>query len=289
MRSEAEMFDLIMSTARQDERVRAVMLNGSRANPNAPRDFFQDYDIVYFVTGLDSFLQDPHWIDRFGERMILQLPDEMGDPPAGDGPGYAYLIQFMDGNRIDMTLFPVARLDRLEEDSQTILLLDKDGLFEPFPPASDRGTLPKPPTARQFADCCNEFWWVSPYAAKGLWRRELPYAKTFQDNYLRHELMKMLNWAVGVQTGFSVNPGKLGKYLERCLPPEWWQLLLATYSDADYERTWEALLAMGALFRMAARQVGERFGYTYPQGDDDRVSAHLRHVRALPRDAMEMY
>ena len=50
MRSEQEMFDLILNTAKEDERIRAVMMNGSRANPNAPRDCFQDYDIVYFVT-----------------------------------------------------------------------------------------------------------------------------------------------------------------------------------------------------------------------------------------------
>ncbi len=54
MRSEQEMLDLILDTARKDERIRAVMMNGSRANPNAPRDFFQDFDIVYFVTEVDS-------------------------------------------------------------------------------------------------------------------------------------------------------------------------------------------------------------------------------------------
>ena len=93
MRSEAEMMDLILGTAREDERIRAVMLNGSRANPNAPRDFFQDFDIVYFVTGLDSFRQDSYWIARFGEMMILQLPDEMTDPRPDNPISFAYLMQ----------------------------------------------------------------------------------------------------------------------------------------------------------------------------------------------------
>ena len=47
MRSEQEMLELIVNTARHDDRIRAVIMNGSRANPNAPRDFFQDFDIVY--------------------------------------------------------------------------------------------------------------------------------------------------------------------------------------------------------------------------------------------------
>ena len=46
---------------------------------------------------------------------------------------------------------------------------------------------------------------------------------------------------------------------------------------------------MCVLFRMAAQEVAAHFGYTYPQGDDDRVSAHLRHVRRLPRTAAIMY
>ena len=46
MRSEQEMRDLIINTAREDERVRAVIMNGSRTNPNAPVDIFQDFDIA---------------------------------------------------------------------------------------------------------------------------------------------------------------------------------------------------------------------------------------------------
>src|SRR5512140_1551248 len=101
MRSESEMLDLILETARQDERIRAVILNGSRANPHAPRDIFQDFDIVYLVTGVAPFRNNLPWLERFGELMILQLPDEMQDPPPPDNGSAAYLMQFMDGNRID--------------------------------------------------------------------------------------------------------------------------------------------------------------------------------------------
>lgn len=48
MRIEKEMFDLILGVAQKDERIRAVYMNGSRTNSNAPKDIFQDYDIVYF-------------------------------------------------------------------------------------------------------------------------------------------------------------------------------------------------------------------------------------------------
>jgi aminoglycoside 6-adenylyltransferase len=290
MRSEREMLDLIINTAREDERVRAVVMNGSRANPNAPKDFFQDYDVVYLVTEKESFLADPSWIKVFGELMILQLPDEMSDPPPeGRGLYYGYLMQFADGNRIDLSLFPLDKLDQLEEDSLTLTLLDKDGVLPDFPPPNDSGYLPEPPTAKAFSDCTNEFWWVSPYVAKGLWRHEIIYARHVLDHYVREQLDKMLLWYVGVRTQFHQSPGKSGKYLEKFLEPDLWQLLLSTYADADYQHTWDALLAMGELFRRIAIPVAEHFEFTYPQGDDARVSAHLHHIRQLPLDAKEMY
>jgi len=289
MRNEREMLDLIINTARNDDRVRAVIMNGSRVNPNATKDFFQDYDVVYVVTEKESFLADPAWIKVFGELMILQLPDEMSDPPPEGKDSYGYLMQFADGNRIDLSLFPVNKLDQLEEDSLTLTLLDKDGILPLFDPPNESGSLPKPPSAKAFFDCTNEFWWVSPYVAKGLWRHEIAYAKQMLDLYVREQLMKMLDWYVGMRTGFQKSTGKMGKYIEKYLEPELWQLLLRTYSDADYEHTWDALLMMGDLFQRIAIPVAEHFGFTYPYGDDERVSAHLRHVRDLPRDAKEMY
>ena len=289
MRSEQEMLDLIRSVALNDDRVRAVIMNGSRANPNAPKDIFQDYDVIYVVTEKESFLADPNWIRVFGELMILQLPDEMVDPPGEGMDHYAYLMQFVDGNRIDLSLYPVDKLDQLEDDSLTLVLLDKDGILPAYAPPNDSGYLPKPPTAKAFFDCTNEFWWVCPYVAKGLWRREIVYAKHVLDNYVREQLDKMLAWYVGQCNDFAKSPGKLGKYLEQCLDPQLWQLLLCTYSDAGYEHTWDALMAMGELFRRIATQVADHFGFTYPHGDDQRVTAHLEHVRNLPQDAKEMY
>jgi aminoglycoside 6-adenylyltransferase len=289
MRSEQEMLDLILSTARQDERIRAVIMNGSRLNPNAPRDPFQDFDIVYFVTEMAPFVRNREWIKRFGELMILQMPEDMQDPPPSEDGGFGYLMQFTDGNRIDLGIYPLEKLHEHLDDSQSVLLLDKDGIIPPFPPASDKDYLPKPPTAKTFADCCNEFWWVSPYVAKGLWREELTYAKSMLDGAVREQLMKMLTWQIGVKTQFSVSPGKLGKYFQQYLEPELWELLLRTYADASYEHTWEALFTMGDLFRITALGVAEHFGFEYNHGEDERVSAHLRHVRSLPRDAQEMY
>jgi aminoglycoside 6-adenylyltransferase len=289
MRSEQEMLELIVDTAKGDERIRVVIMNGSRANPNAPRDVFQDFDVVYVVTDVAPFRDNHEWIKRFGEIMIMQMPEDMEDPPPSNDGSFVYLVQFTDGNRIDLGIYPLAKLDEIGRDSLSVLLLDKDGIIEPFAPPSESDYVPSPPTAKAFSDCCNEFWWVCTYVAKGLWREEIIYAKHMLDQVVREQLTKMLTWYIGVGTQFSRNPGKLGKYFQRYLEPELWHMLQRTYADAGYDNTWEALFTMCHLFRRVALPIAERFGFDYPHGDDERVSAHLEHVRFLPKNAKEMY
>ena len=137
MRSEQEILELIVNTAKNDERIRAVIMNGSRANPNTPRDPFQDFDIVYVVTDIAPFKYNYEWIKRFGELMIMQMPEDMQDPPPSNDGSFVYLMQFADGNRIDLGIYPLEKLNALEKDSLSLLLLDKDGIIEPFAPGYD--------------------------------------------------------------------------------------------------------------------------------------------------------
>lgn len=55
MRTKDEMMKLLVNTAAQDERIRAAYLEGSRVNPDVPKDMFQDYDVVYVVKETASF------------------------------------------------------------------------------------------------------------------------------------------------------------------------------------------------------------------------------------------
>ena len=95
MRTETEMFDVILQTAKVLQ-VDAVAMSGSRTNPKAPKDEFQDYDVVYIMEDLDGLIADLAWLDRFGKRLIEQynvLEHRR-----------LYLMLFEDGNRIDLTL-----------------------------------------------------------------------------------------------------------------------------------------------------------------------------------------
>ncbi len=276
-RSEEEMMRLILSVAEEDARIRAVWMNGSRANPAAPKDQYQDFDIVYAVRDMQSFLGDPHWIDRFGERIMMQTRSDQLDsvPPYTDW--YIYLCQFIDGNRIDLTLVPAERAaEAVLSDRMCRVLLDKDGVLPEIPEADESGYWVKKPEEREYLCTCNEFWWVSTYVVKGIWRQEMPYAHGMMNEVVRPMLQRMVEWKIGAEHGFAVNPGKMGKYIERYLYSDQWKLFAASFSGGNYDDMLRGLLSMCELFRLCAKEVGKVLGYPYPEEDDRRVSAYLR-------------
>jgi aminoglycoside 6-adenylyltransferase len=276
-RTEKEMIELIQGVAEKDERIRAVWMNGSRANPKAHRDHYQDYDIVYAVREMDSFLQDPGWVDVFGERVIMQTRDlQFGSaPPFIDW--YIYLMQLTDGNRIDLTLLPVERMqERLRDDTMCVLLMDKDSLAPPLPPQSDEQYWVRRPTEREFDCCCNEFWWVATYVVKGVWRQEMPYAHGIMESALRPQLIDMVRWKIGLDYNFQIDLGKHGRFIERYLYSDDWQLFASSYAGGSYDNIMGALDCACKLFRKCGREVGRALGYGYPEEDDKRVTAYLR-------------
>lgn len=288
MRTEQEMYQLILEVARKDERVRLVGLNGSRANTRIPKDMFQDYDIVYTVTDMKSFIVDEHWINVFGKRIMMQKPDSMKLFPSRVEGWFTYLMLFEDGNRIDLTLVPLEDLDHyLHRSRLTVILLDKDSRAAGYPEASDEDYHVKRPSGEFYLDCCNEFWWVATYVAKGLCRDELIYAAEHMANCVRRQLLAMLCWKVGIDTDFSLSVGKLGKYLKQFLSGTEWMTLQMTYRLDTVGNGWEALEAAMKLFRQTSIYVGEKLGYEYPQYDN-KVSAYIAKLHHKYGDAGDL-
>ncbi len=277
MRTEKEMFDLILDKAKSDPRIRAVYMNGSRTNPHAPKDIYQDYDIVYVVDDFESFTSGNSWIDLFGERLILQMPEAMRYP-IGAGH-FNWMMLFTDGNRLDLTLIPTNRLDLIGTDSLTIPLLDKDGILPTFPEATDTDYVVKFPSELFYYSCCNNFWWCLQNVAKGIARDELPYAMLMYHNIVREELHSMIEWYIGTTTDFKVSTGKMGKYFKKYLPVDLYDQYQSTYSDADYNNLWNAVFNTCNMFGNLAQQVAAFCGYTYNKQEEENMINYLNNVK----------
>jgi aminoglycoside 6-adenylyltransferase len=291
-RSTQQMMDLILGVAHKDSRILAVLQDGSRSNPNVTIDIFQDFDIIYVVEDLEPFLQDHSWVDAFGERMIRQLPEDMElYPPSPElADAFSYLMLFTDGNRIDLVLVPLNRLDHFINDSLCKVLLDKNGVFEnPLPAASDASYRTQKPSVRSFTDCCNEFWFTGGSLGKALWRGQEIFAQQLLSEVIRGSLLQMLDWYIGCRHDFNVNPGKWGKFYRRYLESELYEKLVATYPLASQPQIWDSMFASIDLFRYSAKFVASELGYEYPADWDYHLTAYLQHIRELRADAQRIY
>ena len=167
MRTESEMLDLILQTAKT-LKVEAVALSGSRTNDQAPKDDFQDYDIVYLVDNLENLISDLSWLEQFGNRLIEQH-NVLGNRRL-------YLMLFEDGNRIDLTLCPKEHIQEwVDSEAGFRVLKDDKGLFVPHSPSPERFWT-SPASETDFEKSYNEFWWVSAYVVKGICRKQIIYS-----------------------------------------------------------------------------------------------------------------
>ena len=167
MRTEPEMFDVILQTA-ETLKVEAVALSGSRTNQKVQTDEFQDYDLVYVVDDIDNPTNDLSWLDQFGKRVIEQ--------EVTLGHRRLYLMLFEDGKSIDLTLCPKEHINEwVASEADYTVLVDEKDLFESYSPSPQRFWT-SPASETDFEKTCNEFWWVSAYVVKGIYRKQVIYA-----------------------------------------------------------------------------------------------------------------
>lgn len=286
MRTEQEMLHLIITTANEDARIRAVYMNGSRVNTNAPKDIFQDYDIVYVVTETLSFRKDRHWIDRFGERLYMQYPEDNSVYENDVVNCYGWLIQLCDGNRLDLHVQTIPYSQTaITKDTLCRILLDKDHCLPAIPAASDKTYWVQKPSQEDFHFVCNEFWWCLNNVAKGLWRGEIPYVQDTLNLYLRPQLLTLLSWKAGYLTNFTCSIGKSGKYLYRFLSEDEWNAYLQTYAGGQLDEIWDKTLLMCRHFHQSAQELSGILEFEYDRKEADASMNFLKHVKNLPRDA----
>ena len=252
-RNEAQILRLILQIT-ETLQVEAVAMSGSRTDTKAPKDEFQDYDVVYVVDDLDNLTSDLSWLDQFGNRLIEQY-NVLGNRRL-------YLMLFEDGNRIDLTLCPKNHIQEwVDSEADYTVLKDEKGLFDSYTTSPQRYWT-SPASQTYFEKACNEFWWVSAYVVKGICRNQLIYATDHLYGICQQELLKVLSWQVASDKG-TVDVGKNYKYLFDYLPPEKEKGFSALLDFSSKEKITQSLFATMQLFHQEAQSLAHKMGFDY--------------------------
>ncbi len=280
MRTENEMIELIMKKAESDERIRAVTLNGSRAGKDALVDQYSDFDIAYFVTDVREFTKDKDWISYFGDILIVQHSMDWYSHPYDytSRDTFLYLIQFEDGNRIDLSIVDISKLKEEKENKEPKkILMNKDNFKELIESDDESEFYITKPSEMEFNNTCNEFRWLSIYITKGLCRKELYYAKYAYDVLNVEMFMKMLNWKVAIDNDFSITTGSHSRYLKKYLSDLEMKRLHSMFPDANYENIWDKLFKMYDYFHELEIKLSNYFKYEINIDETNRVRRYIKN------------
>ena len=261
MRTDQEILELILETAKKLQ-VDAVALSGSRTDTKAPKDEFQDYDVVYVVDDLDNLTNDLSWLDQFGKRIIEQhnVLDHR----------HLYLMLFEDGNRIDLTLCPKEYIQEwVSSEADYTVLVDEKGLFESYSPSPQRFWT-SPASETDYEKTCNEFWWVSAYVVKGICRKQVIYSTNHLYGICQQELLKILAWQVTSDRG-TVDIGKNYKYLFNYLPIDKEKEFSALLDFSSLDKITQSLFATMQLFHQEAQSLAQKMGFKYEKEVADKM------------------
>lgn len=274
--------------AATQEDLRAAFIIGSRARGDHPADRWSDLDLITFVTDIQRYLTTDEWLHALSKPMLSFVES------TADGRSQERRVLFGNGLDVDFALLPAAFLDSLGQGEippdlishlqrGLRIVVDKDGLLAqmqrkvlelPTPPP------PAPPTAEEFANLVNDFWYHTVWTAKHLRRGELWWAKSGCDGYLKQLLQRMMEWHARTTQGAEHDTWFRGRFLEEWVDPQARAALSHLFAHYDKDDIWRALSATMAIFRLLASECAQKLGYPYPSEGDTFASELVRQLDA---------
>lgn len=176
--------------------------------------------------------------------MIMTEPD--GEGQAGpltypNKEGYTYLVQYEDGNRLDLQIMDISLLKNyLIEDSLTKIVLDKKGIIESEIIPNSRDYYLNRPNQIEVENSVKEFYWQFNNVLKANLRSQFLYSQEIL-NLVRNELILLISWNIGFEYGFERNLGKANNKILDFIDMEDARLLKESYNTSSKQKIFSAL------------------------------------------------
>jgi aminoglycoside 6-adenylyltransferase len=198
-------------------------------------------------------------------------------------------VLYEGGEDVDLPLFPVSALERLEESENAAhllargfrVLVDEIGLADRLERAAANAALARPPTREELLQLASDFWYHALWAGKKLRRGEVFTAKDCLDGYLKWRLVTLLGWHARALHP-DVDTWHDGRFVERWADPGALAALERAYAYYDVRDVARALWETIDLFQGLEEETARRLGLDVELDHADlrrRVSEVVRDPR----------
>jgi aminoglycoside 6-adenylyltransferase len=251
----------IADWARERADVKAAVVVGSQARSDVPADRWSDLDVILLVDDPEPYAADATWVEEFG-RPVLTFLEET--PVSGQRERR---VLYEGGEDVDLPLFPLSALERLEESENAAhllargfrVLVDEIGLAERLTRAAAKAPPAGAPTQDELRQLASDFWYHALWAGKKLRRGEVFTAKACLDGYMKWRLVTLLEWHARALDP-ATDTWHEGRFLERWADPGALAALERAYAYYDLRDVARALWETIDLFQGLEEETARRLG-----------------------------
>jgi len=245
--------------ARERDDVRAAVVVGSQVRTDTPADRWSDLDIILILDDPEPYAESAAWVSEFGTPVLTFLEET----PLGQRERR---VLYETGEDVDLPLFPLSVLDRLEQSANAAallargyrLLVDETGLEDRLRNLVAVAPVSSRPSQADVGQLAADFWYHALWTAKKLRRGEVFTAIDCLDGYMKSRLVTLLEWHT-IALDQSVDTWHGGRFLERWADPGALSALeraFAHYDVRDVARAlWETIDLFQGLEEETARRL----------------------------------
>jgi len=269
MNTNQQLLDAIISFARENENVNALILIGSQARTENYADEYSDIDLILVAKNPDNFISSDEWLINIGVPHISFVEPTIG----GEKERRVIFDNALD---VDFVIISQKQAQNALQSNEGLeilsngykILVNKNNLT--IPPLINPLEKSYPvPSEDIFTNVVNDFWFHAIWTTKKLLRKELWAAKFCMDSYMKGKLLWMIEQYEHGKYGQSYNTWYGGRFIDSWADQNIKNCLCKTF--AHYEKTdmISALIETMNLFRSLAIEVAKAYGFEYPSHADE--------------------
>ena len=247
------------------DEVQAVLIIGSQARREVPADQYSDLDIILVVSDPSLFLYSDEWLKFLGRHNISFVENTIGGEKERrvlfDG-GLDVDFVIVSQKTVEAVLLGTDGLDILRKGYE--ILLDKTALSNKLRKRSLPAPKNEAPSADEYQNLVNDFWYHTVWTAKKLLRGELWAAKFCVDGYMKYKLLWLLEFHAHVIHGWDYNTWHSGRFIDSWADRQAMRKMSTAFAHYEKEDIAKALVETMDIFSRIAQETAEETGYTYP-------------------------